>query len=190
MKVFAKDNELFFDYEGERSSIFSFSTFGFEYLGGGIRKFKPTGNPEEDYSNLSLAFYNFKHDNVKVEENVEAVLERYKAENDRAEAARAAEVAALRERQAKAAKWKLIKSHGCRGCPKLVQTGDDDYVCKATGELLPIENKPQYYEGVYYLFNYEPFPCDGCAFKYEEANDERRYITEYIPANAKCDNRN
>lgn len=172
MRVYAEGADIYFDYEGERSDIFSFSPFGFEYLGGGLRKFKPTGNITDDYNNLCLAFYNFKHDNVKISESVMEVLERYKTESDKAEAARAAEVAALRERQAKAAKWKLIQKHGCRGCAMLRQTSDDDYVCKATGEMLPIENKPQYYEGVYYLFNYEPFPCDGCAFKYEEANDE------------------
>lgn len=186
MKLYAKDNKLYFDYEGKQSELFSYDDFAFKYLGGGLREFVPSGNAEYDYYLLNLVEINCSHVGVKICSSAEEVISGYKtaaqAERQKrlaAEAERAKEEAARAERERKASRWQLIQKHGCQGCSKLSKVGDDDYICKHTGQSLEVKNNPCFYNGMYYLFNYVPCPCEGCLYKFEEEKNELTKTDKY-----------
>lgn len=184
MKLYVKDGRLRFDYEYQ-SDIKHLHENGGDYDFMGMiasRRQYPFPHkdrwwkyPHEDiYSQLKQHIEHCKKIGVNITPEAQAYIDdlKAKAEADKQKRERAeADLEALRETAKAKAKWSLIRKHGCKGCAMLRQT-EDDYVCKHTGDILPIENKPQYYEGVYYLFNYEPFPCEGCKYKYEEGSDE------------------
>ena len=182
MKLYVKDGRLRFDYEFGQTDIFTDGDFDFTYVGKGQREYVPSHINykglrypyEMDWAVLSAYVELCKGKGVTITPEAQRYIDEFKIKAEADTARREsdeAERAARRLREEKAARWKLIQKHGCRGCAMLRQT-EDDYVCKHTGDILPIENKPQYYEGVYYLFNYEPFPCEGCKYKYEEESDE------------------
>lgn len=65
---------------------------------------------------------------------------------------------AERERQQQ---WNRVCKNGCGQCLNKCRDGDD-YFCRASGDLLPKKNVPQYAGRVYQLFNFIPFPTDNC----------------------------
>lgn len=60
-------------------------------------------------------------------------------------------------------KWEKLCKDGCGSCGHKRRCGDD-FICAASGDILPEENKPEYYNGVYYLFNYVPYPSENCIY--------------------------
>lgn len=60
-------------------------------------------------------------------------------------------------------RWARLCKNGCGGCKNNIKQADD-YICSASGEILPERNVAGYVGGVYMLFNYKPFPADNCPF--------------------------
>lgn len=82
-----------------------------------------------------------------------------------------AEAGANAEREAKLkAKraWERVQKLGCRRCAEL-RRQHDVFFCGVTGEELEERRMPKFDDGgkVMYLFNFEPFPGDGCKYKAE-----------------------
>lgn len=63
-------------------------------------------------------------------------------------------------------RWKDVCKFGCGGCGNLRRC-EDDYICGASGELLPERNIPGNVGAVYRIFNYVPFPTDSCPLNVE-----------------------
>lgn len=88
-------------------------------------------------------------------------IEREREEQRRIEAIEA-------EERKKREEWLSLQKNGCRGCENCRAISlDDDYKCLASGDMLPVENRPGYEGLTYHLFNLKPFPTDGCPYRYE-----------------------
>lgn len=132
---------------------------------GNALKLDKTGNPIYDY--------NLLHDVIAIAEDygVQVEDEVYDALNDYETAARAEQDKINEEREAsrlaeeRRRRWESVKCNGCIDCANCRMVGDDDYVCRETGDDLPIKNCPGYVGVTYYLFNYKPFPTDSCPLK-------------------------
>lgn len=168
MRLYIENGKAFFDYEGERSDIFSYSDFGFKYMGGGIREFIPTGDAEEDCNLFDLAYYNCTHDNVTIGEGVEQMMKTYINKAEEVRQARAEAYRKEQEAEKRRAKWQSVQRHGCLYCKNL-KRWNDDYVCAYAKKVLDERNVPKYdCNGVYHPFAPEPFPCEGCQYQCEE----------------------
>lgn len=71
---------------------------------------------------------------------------------------------AEREEREKRELWQRKCEHGCGTCKYRLRVMDDHY-CSASGDLLHDKNVPKYHNGIYYMFNYEPFPSENCKYK-------------------------
>ncbi len=74
------------------------------------------------------------------------------------------------EERERAEKWKSICKKGCKDCEHCVRRGDD-FICRDSGVDLETKNVPRFKNGVYQLFNYEPFPTGGCKYEYEQGDN-------------------
>lgn len=174
MKLYEKDGKLFFDYEGTRSDMFTFSTFGFKYLGDGLRVFEPTGDLDEDSDQLYLLLSRCEIEDIEVTDGVRKAYEELKQRADEAQAKRAEEWKAKREREERKARWALIQKHGCKGCDEL-RRWNDDHICAYTKKILEEKNIAKQCGmyaacagGVYHPFAIAPYPCEGCKHEFKE----------------------
>ena len=172
MKLYVKDGKVMFDYEGEQSDMFTYDSFGFRYLGKGKREFTETGDPNDDWQQLSAAVQRCEYAPVDIDEEIYTFMAEYKRKRDEFIAECMARRKAEEEVRRRTEEWELRKRRGCRGCSELRCVGADDYICRHTGAELDIENKPGYCGMVYVLFNYEPRPCEGCKYEVKEEGNE------------------
>lgn len=93
----------------------------------------------------------------------DAVYERVNALRAALEEQRLREVKEREERE-KRELWQRKCEHGCGICKYRRRVMDDHY-CAASGDLLNDKNVPKCYNGVHYMFNYEPFPSENCVYK-------------------------
>lgn len=174
MKLYEKDGKLFFDYEGTRSDLFTFGTYGFKHIGNGLRVFVPTSDAQDDITQLSLLLDVCKYEDITVTDGAKAAYEKMKQEAEELRQRLLKEREAERERQERKARWELIQKYGCKGCSEL-RRWNDDHVCAYTKKILDerniAETRGMYAAcagGVYHPFAIAPYPCEGCKHEFKE----------------------
>lgn len=70
---------------------------------------------------------------------------------------------AKRAEQERLALWKRVCKYGCGGCANK-QRWEDDFICAASGDVLPEKNEPCDVGKMHMLFNYISFPTENCPF--------------------------
>lgn len=64
--------------------------------------------------------------------------------------------------------WANMQLFGCGNCEHLCSFGEDGFYCSACKEELPVQNKPEHYNGTYYMYNWRPYPSGNCPKKAED----------------------
>ena len=127
-----------------------------------------TGNPIDDYNLLQGLIMTAENRHIEIDSEVYEFLKEYEelatAEAEKIKEARRQEEEERHLQQ----QWERIKRDGCMQCANCRITGDDDYVCRETGDDLPTKNCPGYVGMTYYLFNFKPFPTDSCPLRYQK----------------------
>lgn len=96
---------------------------------------------------------------IEISESVKPFLQQLEekcAELKQIEEAKRAE----RERMER---WKKVCKYGCDRCANK-RRWEDDYICAASGDVLPEKNMPGNLGATYMLFNFVPFPTENCPF--------------------------
>lgn len=71
--------------------------------------------------------------------------------------------------------WMQVCKSGCGICVNKCRSGDD-YICRATGELLSEKNMPANAGRVYKLFNFTPFPTENCPLNVEKQKEQKDVV--------------
>lgn len=58
--------------------------------------------------------------------------------------------------------WARLQLYGCGNCEHLCSFGEDGFYCSACKEELPTQNRPEHYNGTYYMYNWKAFPSGNC----------------------------
>lgn len=121
------------------------------------------GNEQKLSGMLGKCRVQAKYNSIEIDESFTEFIEQNRK---RCEELRAVEVAKEEAARAKR-EWEDKCKYGCGRC-EYKRRCEDDYVCAASGDILPEENKPCDYGKVHYLFNSVAFPTDSCPFNIDK----------------------
>ena len=195
MKLYMKDGRLRFDYEYQSDIKRLYENGGdYDFMNMiSSRRQYPFPHktrwweyPHEDiYSQLERHIEHCKKIGVTITSEAQAYIDDLKAKAEADTARREADEArqkALYESAKAKREWQRRCTNGCRGCANLRYDAGMPW-CKATHHILEDKNiadmkKADSYddEGVFHLFNFEPFPDEGCPLRTEPMTEEEKEV--------------
>lgn len=128
-----------------------------------VEKFNLFNHSEIEYDELSRILWHAERHNVEISDEILTLYQKVKEKALKIREERKAK----QEREERKAKWDIKCKFGCGYCPNLTYDVDVP-ICKVSGEILETKNEPKFDGQVYRLFNFEPYPSDGCLYKVAE----------------------
>ena len=135
----------------------------------------PYGNATRLRSHLRSCLSSARCNDVEISPDIEKYIE---AVDKRC--AELLEVEKAKERAlAEKDKWERLCKGGCGRCENKARCGDD-YICRASGDLLEEKNVPVNSGRIHVLFNYEAFPSENCPYNINKKQGENNVGTERL----------
>lgn len=127
----------------------------------------PEVGEEIDYLTLSDMLESAKINGVEVDEEVIEICEKWRKTYNRCEIRRKIE----EEERERAKNYDIYCSRGCTSCQYCeAEKGDDIFVCKYSGVVLPEKMGAWANAYVYLPFRGVPFPSEGCKYQGDRRN--------------------
>ena len=178
MKIYVKNNRIVCSLENKNSNFWYGAEY--KYFVGGVRydtryalvrsmdyQYKTLREASDDLKTLTDMLRDAERHNIEIDEAVYEWRKRLQSKVSELLVIDQAAKDKIKRRE----QWELKCKHGCGRCPNLCYYVDDP-ICKATGKSLETKNEPCYNvdDGIYYMFNFVPYPSEDCPMNPKEAS--------------------